>query len=48
MKVVREGGHFAARYSGVDDQHAGPALNDNGIALDALALVDQYTLCDLP
>src|SRR5437867_1216349 len=47
-KVVREGGHFGALYSEVDEQHAGPALHDNGVALDELALVDQHTLRDLP
>jgi hypothetical protein len=46
-KVVRDGDHFVARYSGVDEQHAGLALHDNGVALNALALVGQYTLCDL-
>jgi hypothetical protein len=47
-QVVRDGDHFVARYSGVDEQHAGPAVHDNGVALDELALVDQYTLRDLP
>jgi hypothetical protein len=47
-KVVREAGHFVALYSGVDGQHAGPALHDNGVALDELALVDQHTIRDLP
>lgn len=47
-KVVREGDHFVARYSGVDEQHAGPAQHDNGVALDKLALVGQHTLRDLP
>src|SRR6266567_261462 len=46
-KVVREGDHFVALYSGVDEQHASPALHDNGIALDELALVDQHALRDL-
>jgi hypothetical protein len=46
-KVVRDGDHFVAHYSGVDEQHASPALHHNGVALNALALVDQYTLCDL-
>jgi hypothetical protein len=32
-KVVREGGHFVAVHPGVDEQHAGPALHDNGVAL---------------
>src|SRR5215475_6048489 len=44
VEVVREVSHFVARYSGVDEQHAGPALHDNGVALEELALVDQYTL----
>src|SRR5919202_326402 len=48
VEVVRDLGHFVAQYSGVDEQHAGPALHDNGVALYALALVDQHTLCDLP
>ena len=47
-QVVREAGHFVALYSGVDEQHAGPALHDNGVALDELALVDQHTLRDQP
>jgi hypothetical protein len=47
-KVAREAGHFVARYAGVDEQHAGPALHDNGVVLDQLALVDQHTLRDLP
>jgi hypothetical protein len=46
-KVVREGGHFAAVYAGVDEQHAGQALHDNGVALAELALVDQHALRDL-
>jgi hypothetical protein len=48
VKVVRDGDHFVARYSGVDEQRAGPALHDNGVALNELALVDQHTLRDLP
>ena len=47
-KVVREGGHFGAEHPGVDEQHAGPALHDDGVALAELALVDQHTLRDLP
>src|SRR6516225_4546587 len=47
-KVVREGGHFVAEYPGVDEQHTGPALHDNSVALAELALVDQHTLRDLP
>ena len=47
-KVVREGGHFVAVHPGVDEQHASPALHDNGVALAELALVDQHTLRDLP
>ena len=46
-KVVREGGHFVARDAGVDEQHTVPALHDNGIALDELALVNQNALSDL-
>jgi hypothetical protein len=47
-KVVREAGHFVAFYPGVDEQHAGPAVHDNGVALQELALVDQHTLRNLP
>src|SRR5215216_2143380 len=47
-KVIRDGDHFGAGDPGVDEQHAGPALHDNGVALYELALVDQYTLRDLP
>jgi len=47
-KVVREGGHFVALHPGVDEQHASPAVHDNGVALAELALVDQHTLRDLP
>src|SRR6266705_6507214 len=47
-KVVREGGHFVAVHPGVDEQHASPALHDNGVTLAELALVDQHTLRDLP
>jgi hypothetical protein len=47
-KVVREGGHFVAVHPGVDEQHASPAVHDNGVALAELALVDQHTLRDLP
>ena len=46
-KVVRQAGHFVAAHPGVDEQHAGPASHDNGIGLQELALVDQYTLRDL-
>ena len=42
-KVVREGGHFVALHPGVDEQHASPAVHDNGVALAELALVDQHT-----
>ena len=47
-KVVREAGHFGAVHPGVDEQHASPAMHDNGVALAELALVDQHTLRDLP
>jgi len=47
-QVVREAGHFAAEHPGVDEQHASPAVHDNGVALAELALVDQHTLRDLP
>ena len=45
-KVVRDGGQFVARYAGVDEQHAVPALHDDGVALDELAFVDQDALGD--
>ncbi|HSC03057.1 MAG TPA: hypothetical protein VLC49_07050 [Solirubrobacteraceae bacterium] len=32
---------------GVDEQHAGAAVHDNGVGLDEVALVDEYTLRDL-
>ena len=47
-KVVREAGHLGARDPGVDEQHAGPALHDDGVVLEELALVDQHALRDLP
>jgi hypothetical protein len=47
-KVVREGGHFVAVHPGVDEQHTGPAVYDDGVALAELALVDQHTRRDLP
>ena len=47
-QVVPETGHFVAVHPGVDEQHASPALHDNGVALAELALVDQHTLRDLP
>jgi hypothetical protein len=47
-QVVRQAGHFGAVYPGVDEQHARPAVHDNGVALAELALVDQHTLRDLP
>ena len=47
-QVVRESGHFVAEHPGVDEQHASPAVHDNGVALAELALVDQHTLSDLP
>ena len=46
-EVVRERGHFVAEHPRVDEQHAGLALHDNGVALAELALVDQHTLRDL-
>jgi hypothetical protein len=33
-KVVRKANHFGAAYPGVDEQHAGPALHDNGVVLE--------------
>src|SRR5580704_1001183 len=47
-EVVREAGHFVALHSRVDEQHAGPAVHDNGVALAELALVDEHTLRDRP
>jgi hypothetical protein len=47
-QVVRQAGHFVVLYPGVDEQHAGAALHDNGVALQELALVDQRSLRDLP
>jgi hypothetical protein len=47
-KVVCEAGDFGAGHPGVDEQHAGPALHDNGVALHELARVDQHILRDLP
>ncbi len=47
-KVVREACHFGAVHPGVDEQHADPAVHDNGVALAELALVEQHTLRDLP
>ena len=32
-KVARETGHFVAVHSGVDEQHARPSLDDDGVAL---------------
>lgn len=46
-KVVREGSHFVPRYTGVDEQNTVPALHDNGITLDELALVNENALSDL-
>jgi hypothetical protein len=47
-KVIREAGHFVALHPGVDEQHADPAVHDNGVTLAELALVGQHTLRDLP
>src|SRR5262245_5879868 len=44
---VRDRHHFVARYPGVDEQYAGPALHDNGLTVNELALVGQHTLRDL-
>lgn len=46
-QVVRDGRHLGARHAGVDEQHAGAALHDNGVALDELALVDENALSGL-
>ena len=37
-QVVREGGHFVAVHPRVDEQHASPAVHDNGVALAEFAL----------
>ena len=47
-QVGREGGQLVVVHPGVDEQHAGRALHDDGVALAELALVDQHTLRDLP
>src|SRR5262245_4328099 len=47
-QVVCEAEHFGAPYPGVDKQHAGASLHDNGVALAEVALMDQYTFRDLP
>src|SRR5215467_11067497 len=46
-EVVREGDHLVVGYPGVDEQCAGPAPHDNGVALDEVAPVGQYALRDL-
>jgi hypothetical protein len=48
VKVVRKVDHFVARYARVNEQHTSPSLHDNGVALQELALVCQYTRCNLP
>jgi hypothetical protein len=35
-------------HAGVDEQHAGSAVHDNGVALHEPALVDQHSVGDLP
>ncbi len=45
-KVVRETRHLRTRDSGVDEQHAGLALHDDGVVQEDLALVDQHALRD--
>jgi hypothetical protein len=47
-KILREADQFVPLHPGVDEQHANPALHDNGVTLTELALVDQHTLRDLP
>jgi hypothetical protein len=47
-KVVRESRHFVARYTGVDEQHTGPAPYDNGITLNELALMNENAVSDVP
>ena len=32
--AIAEADHFGVRYSGIDEQHAGPALHDNGVVLE--------------
>ena len=43
-QVARENAHFILVHPGVDEQHASPALHDDGVALAELALVDEHTL----
>lgn len=47
-KVVREAADLGAGHPWVDEQHTGPALHHNGVALHEAALVDQHALRDLP
>ena len=47
-QVVREAGQFVTVDAGVDEQHATPALHDDGVALHELAHVGQHTVGDLP
>ena len=48
VEVVSDGDHLVFRDPGVDQQRAGLALHDNGVALDELALVDEHALGNLP
>ena len=46
-EVVRETGHLDSGDPGVDEEHAGPALDDDGVVPEQLALVDEHALGDL-
>jgi hypothetical protein len=47
-QILRQAGHFVTAHPGVDEQNASGTLQDNGVGLHELALVDQHTLRDLP
>jgi len=47
VEVARKTNHFVAVHAGIDEQHAGPSMHDNGVALCELTPVNQYTLRDL-
>ena len=46
-QVVRDAVHLVGVHAGVDEQHAGPAVHDDSVALAEPALVDQHTVRDL-
>jgi hypothetical protein len=45
-QIVREAAHLVPAHPGVDEQHTGPALHDDGVGLHELALVDEHTVRD--